>query len=214
MNFNEEKIRQEALRFFEGTNASHDWEHVERVYNLALHIAQRENADLEIVKAAALLHDIGRKAQDDSGGKVCHAAKGAELAREILSRIGYPLEFTERVVHCVASHRYSKNDLPPQSIEAKVLYDADKLDRIGAVGIGRAFMFAAGVNARLHNHELDVEKTDAYSREDTAYRDFITVARHVKGKLLTLEGKRIAEERHAFMQDFFNRLSAEVEGKL
>jgi len=214
MSFDEQALRKEALRFFEGTNASHDWEHVERVFNLAVHIAQKENAGLNVVKAAALLHDIGRKAQDESNGKVCHAAKGAELSREILERLGYPTEFTERVVHCVAAHRFSKNDLPPASIEAKVLYDADKLDRIGAVGIGRAFMFAANVGARLHNHELDVEKTDAYSHEDTAYRDFMTVARHVKDKLLTSEGRRIAVERHDFMQSFFNRLSAEVDGRL
>jgi uncharacterized protein len=102
----------------------------------------------------------------------------------------------------------------PLTKEAKILFDADKLDSIGAVGIGRAFLFAGEVGARLHNKDRDLSKTLPYTREDTAFREFMVKLRWIKDRMHTAEGRRIAAERHKFMVDFFDRLNKETDGAL
>ncbi len=110
-------------------------------------------------------------------------------------------------MHCVASHRFRKGPVP-ESLEAKVIFDADKLDSLGAVGIGRAFLLAGEVGAKLHNPGVDLEKIEPYAEEDTAYREYMVKLRKIKDRILTSEG------RHAFMQEFFTRLNQEVDGSL
>jgi uncharacterized protein len=205
------QIKKAAMKYFVHAKGSHDWDHTLRVYNLCLHIGKKENADLEIVQYAAVLHDIGRSYQDRSNGKECHAKKGALLARDLLERHKMDPGKIRQIVHCIAAHRF-RGSITPHSIEAKVLFDADKLDSIGAVGVGRAFLFAGEVGATLHNKDIDMDKTQPYTQEDTAYREFIVKLRHVKDRMLTREGKRMAEERHNFMVAFFDRLNQEVDG--
>ncbi len=207
------QITEKAKNFFHNAKGSHDWEHTLRVYNLCLHIGEKENADMEILKISAILHDIGREEQDKCNGKICHAEKGAVLAREILSGFKMDEEKINKIVHCIEAHR-SRGESAPNSKEARILFDADKLDSIGAVGIGRAFLFAGEVGAKLHNKGVDIDKTEAYTKEDTAYREYMVILRKVKDKMLTKEGMRLAEKRHAFMVDFFDRLNKEVEGDL
>lgn len=207
------KIKKEAQRYFKNARGSHDWSHIERVYNLAIKIGKKEKADLEILKLAAILHDIGRKHQDEVNGKIDHAEIGAELARKILEKFNFKKEKIEKIIHCIETNRFRGNK-KPESKEAKILFDADKLDAIGATGIGRAFLFAGEVGAKLHNKDVDIEKTKAYSKEDTAYREFMVKLRKIKERMFTKEGKRIARERHKFMVNFFNRLNKEVDGKL
>ena len=207
-------ISKEIQPFFEGMNGCHDFAHTERVMKMASHLAKKEKADEEIVALATLLHDIGRKEEMEKDGKICHAERSAEMAKEILSRHGVGKEKAARIEHCISSHRFRK-DNAPQTIEAKVLFDADKLDAIGAVGLGRAFLFAGEVGAKLHNsNHADIASTEAYSNEDTAFREFSVKLKHVKDKLYTTEGKRIAKERHEFMEKFFERLDKESDGEL
>jgi len=206
-----EKIKKEAKSYFSNARGSHDWDHTERVYNLCIQIGKKENADIEILKLAAILHDIGREEEDRLNGKICHAERGAILAREILKKYNVEENKIAKITHCIETHRF-RGDKTPQSKEAKVLFDADKLDSIGAVGIGRTFLFAGEVGARLHNKDIDIEKTKPYTAEDTGYREFVVKLSKIKDKMLTSEGKRIAEERHNFMVKFFERLNKEVDG--
>jgi uncharacterized protein len=192
--------------------SSHGWDHVQRVMMLAEKISAREKADPFIVEVAAALHDIARVEEERSGGKICHAARGAVIAGKFLGSLGLDPERTARVVHCVASHRY-RNSIKPETIEAKALFDADKLDSIGAIGIGRAFLFSGEVGARLHNPDIDVRSTRAYSEEDTAYREYIVKLRHLRKGMLTGEGRRLAKGRHDFMKGFFTQLQAETKGR-
>jgi len=210
----QEKIIESATVFARGEmcdlQPSHGWDHVERVRKNALHIAETEpETDLFILEAAVILHDISRKEQDSAEGKICHAERGSVKARDFLIKEGLDAEISDRIARCILTHRF-RNSHVPQTIEEKILYDADKLDSIGAVGIGRAFLFAGEVGARLHNPEVNILETESYSHEDTAYREFIFKLRKIKDKMLTREGKRIAEERHHFMEDFFARLTDEV----
>ncbi|HDT15063.1 MAG TPA: HD domain-containing protein [Firmicutes bacterium] len=204
-------LSRKVKEMFTGSKGSHDWEHTERVYKLAVHIGEKEGADMEIVKAAAVLHDIARQAEDESGGRLCHAREGAVAAEKILRETGYGADDIARIKHCIEAHRF-RNSKEPETTEARVLFDADKLDSIGAVGIGRAFLFAGEIGAKLHNSGADIEKTKPYTEEDTAYREFIVKLRKVKDRMLTKEGKRLAEERHKFMEEFFARLDKEVNG--
>ena len=195
-------------------HSSHGWDHVERVMRTAEKIAATEkDADRFIVMVAAILHDIARIDEVDSTGNNCHAERGSRMAYDFLTASGLAAERADRIRLCILSHRY-RNDRAPDSIEAKILYDADKLDSIGAVGIGRAFLFSGEVGARLHNADIDVNLTKAYSKEDTAYREYMVKLRFIRDKMLTPEGRRLADERHRFMVEFFDRLQEEVKGGL
>jgi uncharacterized protein len=178
-----------------------------------VHIGRVEGADLDVVGAAAFLHDIARPEQDASKGRICHAAKGAVMAAELLRRCPFPDGQQANIVHCVRSHRFRGNHRP-KTLEAKVLYDADKLDSIGAIGIGRAFLFAGEVGARLHIPNIRVEDTKPYSDEDTGYREFKLKLSKIKDRMLTAEGRRVADQRHRFMEAFFERFLQEYEGSL
>jgi len=202
-----------ARNHFQNAKFSHDWEHTERVYRLCMHIGAVEGADLEVLAISAYLHDIGRTLQDRAKGGICHAEKGSEMAREILEGLCLPREKRENIIHSILAHRY-RNSHIPQSLEAKVLFDADKLDAIGAVGIARAYLFAGEVGAVLHNPDAVPEHTRPYSKDDTGYREYRVKLSRIKDRMLTREGKHMAQERHAFMEEFFERFLKEHEGLL
>jgi uncharacterized protein len=206
-----DKIRHEAGKILLKSKGSHDLEHTDRVLKLALHIARKQGADMSVVRHAAVLHDIARHIEDSSGGRVDHAARGAEMAAIILKKYKFPAAKIPAVCHCIAAHRF-RGKLRPRTPEARCLFDADKLDSIGAVGIGRAFLFAGEVGARLHNKGIDLSKTKPYTREDTAYREYMVKLRHVKSRILTAEGRRLAKNRHDYMKGFFKRFDLETDG--
>jgi uncharacterized protein len=190
---------------------SHGPDHSERVLNIAMAIGQQMKARPAIIAPAALLHDIGRKEESLSRGRICHAQRGAELAATLLRALGYGEDEVEAICHCIRTHRF-RNAHHPESLEAKILFDADKLDSIGAIGIGRAFLFAGQIGARLHNPEQDPFSTRPYSLEDTAYREFRVKMSKVRRQMLTPIGLQLAEQRHAFMETFFDQLTRETNG--
>jgi uncharacterized protein len=182
-------------------DSTHDFDHVLRVYRLAERIGQAEGANLAVVWTATLLHDIARPDQD--AGRVSdHALEGARRARQILA--GQSPEFVDVVAHAIEAHRF-RVDRAPQTLEARVLYDADKLDAIGAVGIARAFTYGAHHGQRLWAADDGVEHT--------AMQEFNIKLSKIKGRLFTKTARAIADERHAFMAEFFARMAAEVAGE-
>lgn len=205
-----ERLLAVASRHCEQAGGCHGPDHADRVHQLALHIGRQLGAQLDILSAAAILHDIGRPEETASQGQICHAAAGARLAATILAELSFSGEKIAAIVHCIASHRY-RGTATPLSLEAQILYDADKLDSIGATGIGRAFLFAGQVGAKLHNRARDLVGSRAYSLEDTAYREYKVKLSKIKDRMLTPEGKRLAHERDAFMVAFFRQLTKEVD---
>lgn len=205
-------VRCKAEKCISESRGSHDWEHTLRVCKLCNRIGTVEGVDMTVLMCAAYLHDIGRNHQDRLNGAVCHARKGAEIAAAALS--GLPISDSQKanIIHCVRSHRFRGNHAP-ETPEARVLFDADKLDAIGAVGVARAFLFAGEVGARLHSPGIDPEKTRSYSQDDTGYREFRVKLCKIKDRMLTCEGRRMAEKRHAFMEAFFDRFIKEYEGE-
>lgn len=208
----------EAFRRLAGTvrekleraSGCHDFDHTLRVLrNAELLAKELPAADLRIVRLAALLHDFARPEEMAAKGKLCHAVLGAELVRPLLAEAGFEPETVDRVSQAVLTHRYRANRIPA-TLEAQIVYDADKLDSLGAVGIGRAFLFAGREHARLHNTREEALGSAEYSREDTAYREYLVKLSKLPGCMLTAPGRRIAGERAGFMHEFFDRLDSET----
>ena len=188
----------------------HDYAHTLRVlHNAELLLETEKVNDPFAVRTAALFHDFARPEELASNGKLDHAQLGAELVRAELEKLDCDPDFTVLVSDCVRTHRYRGKDLP-QTPEARIVYDADKLDSTGAFGVARAFHFAGRIGACLHNSEADAVNSDSYSKNDSAYREYLVKLRYLPQKMLTASGKKIAEERGAFMEEFFERLNREA----
>jgi uncharacterized protein len=203
----------QAGEFYRGADSAHDFEHVLRVTALAERLARAEGADVEIVHAAALLHDIAR-VEVDARGFGDHAQEGAARARALLLARGAAPERADAVAYAIAAHRF-RGDAPPQTREAQVLFDADKLDSIGAIGVARAFALAGTRNQRLWS---DVAPDAAATRDQhnsgySPVAEFAVKLSKVRERLFTASARRMAEERHTFMTEFFARLEREVRGE-
>lgn len=206
-------IRRIARSCFDTARGSHDWDHTRRVLALCDRIGPAEGADMAVLRPAALLHDIGRSDQDHSSGAVCHASRGAEMARPILRNMPLSDSQRENILHAIGAHRF-RGHPHPETVEAMVLFDADKLDAIGAIGVARAYLFAGEIGARLHSPDVDVTACPPYSRDDTGYREYVVKLRGIRDRMLTPTGRALAESRHAFMESFFERFLKEYEGEM
>ena len=200
---------EEARRYYDGHDAAHDFDHVLRVLALAERIGQTEGADMEVVRAAALLHDVGRGQQERTGRS--HAELGSEQARQILT--GVSEEIVEAICHAIAAHRF-RGDIVPQTLEAKVLYDADKLDSMGAVGIARVYLYGGGRGQRLWGDALTGFVASEESEAYTPVHEFVSKLARLQDTLHTEAARKIGLERHAYMVEFFQRLEREVCGHL
>ena len=192
----------------------HDFSHVERVYRLALRLAENEAADWEVVAAAALLHDV-IGSSSVSGQRQEHHLASALFAESVLSNLGWPADQIAAVQHCIRAHRFRSDSEVPESIEAKVLFDADKLDVLGATGVARTIAYAAHAGEPIYVEPS--EKFMAFGEKEigephSAYHEFIFKLRHIKDRLYTTTGRRLAAERHDYLVSFFERLALEMTG--
>jgi uncharacterized protein len=197
-----------ARRHYEGADAVHDFDHVLRVLALAERLARIEGADPEIVRTATLLHDVARGHGDRMAADHAHA--GAEFARRLLD--GHPAEKVEAVAHAIAAHRF-RSGPAPQTLEAMVLHDADKLDAIGAIGVARAFAFGGHEGQRLWAEvPPDYRENEETRHEHTPVHEYQIKLVKIQDRLLTQSAQIWARERHSFMVAFFERLEQEVCG--
>ncbi|NSB14079.1 HD domain-containing protein [Clostridium beijerinckii] len=204
------------------TCSAHNLDHVFRVYNLCLLIAQHEkDIDLEILIPSALLHDIARvEESQDKTGEIDHAVLGSVIAEDILRTLEYEEEKIEKIKHCIITHRFRTGN-EPNTMEAKILFDSDKLDVIGASGIARTFMLAGQFGQRLTvNESLDkylkgntVENGRLKDvSKHTPFIEYEVKFKKIPDKLYTDKAKEIGKERLKFMDEYFNRLKSEIEG--
>ena len=203
-------IEKEAQTYFENACPSHDWSHVKRVYELCIYIGKKEKANLDILKLAALLHDIGRRDEEKDPDNLDHSKISSILSSKILNRYNLNGEIENQVVHCILSHRFRKEQ-KPETLEAKILYDADKLDSIGAIGIARAYAWAGKKGLLLYSDKNYLGT--GYEHEHSPVTEFNYKLSKVKNKLFTETAKKIGEARHSFMESFFNQLNKEVNNK-
>jgi uncharacterized protein len=205
--------------------SAHDLAHVQRVFQLCLRLAEGEKSvDVTVLKLASLLHDIARIREDsDDTGMTDHAQLGAVMAGPILRDAGYPEKTVRHVCACIATHRF-RGDAVPATIEAQLLFDADKLDSLGAVGIARAYMLAARYGEAIYSRE-DPDRYVARNHvggeatgrimalgEHTPNLEFEIAFKRIPDRLFTSQARAIAVDRLAVMQAYFDRLRLELDG--
>jgi uncharacterized protein len=205
--FNE--IRKQTAQYYK--HSHHDRYHVERVYNLAIRIAQEEKADIDTVKAAVLLHDIAR-AMEDEGTISDHASQGAKMAKKILTKVKFPKQKIPNVIHCIETHRFRKR-LTPKTLEAKIVQDADRLDIIGAIGIARVFTRSGWSNTPIHDPTIK-PKAQYDGKSETAVNHIHEKLLKIKNTINTESAKKIAEERHRYVEQFLERLLKEWKAEI
>lgn len=223
LNNNESKILEIVKK--ELSCSAHDLDHVIRDYHMCIYLAEsQDQVDLRILIPAVLLHDIARPREDaDDSGSTDHALLGAEMAGEILSALDYSNDQIEKMKHCIVTHRYRGENVP-QSLEAKILFDADKLDILGAVGLARSYMLAGQFKEKIFSNR----PVDDYVRENlvgaspsgrikdiskhSPNLEFETKQQRIPDRLFTDKAKQIAVDRIQFMEDYFQRLSQEISG--
>ncbi|WBW98278.1 HD domain-containing protein [Oceanirhabdus sp. W0125-5] len=202
--------------------SAHNLDHVFRVYNLCLLLAKYENnVDLEILIPSALLHDIARvEESQNETGEIDHAVLGSEMAEDILRGLEYDEEKIKKIKHCIIAHRFRTGNMP-NTIEAKILFDSDKLDVIGASGIARTFMLAGQFGQRLSADEPLTDYLKANTVENgrlkevskhTPFIEYELKFKKIPDKLYTKKAKEIGKKRLKFMEEYFNKLKLEIEG--
>lgn len=201
-------------RWYDPADPVHGIEHIRRVVALAEKIAASEGAQMEIVRAAAYLHDAIDRERETFVSRQDHHLVAAELAARVLGQAGWNEMQIAAVQHCIRSHRFRHPQEAPQTLEAKVVFDADKLDAIGAVGVGRAIARAIqkGMPVYAPPSSLFLEKGILDKGEmHSAYHEYWFKLRHLKDRLFTPTARHLAIERQAVMVNFFEALQREAD---
>ena len=223
MNKKYEKIQEVVIK--ELSCSAHDLEHVFRVHRFCLYLAQYESSiNLDVLNVAALLHDIAKVKEDlDNSGKTDHALLGSEMAKNILEELGYT-ENLDHIVQCIKTHRF-KGENRPETLEAKILFDADKIDILGSIGIARCYMIAGKYKQSIYNNI----PIDDYIKDNLVGANLrgriIDISKHspnlefeikikkIQENLFTDKAKEVAKQRVNFMENYFNQLKKDILGK-
>src|SRR5258707_8345506 len=192
---------EQAREWYSGADPVHDFAHVLRVYGLAGRIGPAEGADMEILLAAVLLHDAAEAAPDGEGDRPTHHLASAEFARKRLTEEGWELERIEAVTHCVRTHRFRGTE-KPETLEAKILLECDKLDVLGAIGVMRSAAYAALAGQPLVGEPSELFKTTGQKDEGephTPYHEYLFKLSKVQFYTATARG--MADERRRYMTE-------------
>lgn len=185
----EEFVREKLAKNNKG---AHTFDHTKRVYTLSIRIGKDLGADLKILGAAALLHDIGRPKEAVTG--VSHSILSGEMSDEILKKVGFDDREIGEVVDAIRTHRFSEG-IEPKSLEGKILSDVDKLDAIGAIGVFRAIAQASSKGEGIERF-LDHADEKLLRLKDLMYTDGARV---------------VAEERHNTLEAFVIQMREELQ---
>jgi uncharacterized protein len=194
--------------------AGHDWFHIERVYKNALLIAKNEKCNLEIIQLGALLHDIADSKFNNGDETV-----GPKIAREFLESQNVGEEVIDHVVAIIENISFKGGNFEKKfdSIELQIVQDADRLDAIGAIGIARTFNYGGFKNRQLYNPEiqpnLNMSKEEYKNSEAPTINHFYEKLLLLKDRMNTQTGKKIAQERHRFMELFLEQFYSEWNGE-
>jgi len=206
----QKKLREKIKPFFK-TFGAHGFDHTERVFNLATHLAKIEKADLETVQVSALLHDIARQ-REDNGEVSCHAEHGSKQAVKLLQEFGFPKEKIFVVEDAIYCHRYKKG-LTPKTLEGKIVQDADRLEALGAIAIARIFARGGETGLPLHDPLEDLPGKQ-YKKAKGCLGHFEEKILKIKPeKFHTKTAQELARHRYEFTQNFTKEFLDEWQGK-
>ncbi|HLP64103.1 HD domain-containing protein [Flavobacterium sp.] len=199
----------------QNAEAGHDWFHIERVYKNALLIASDEECDLTIVKLGALLHDIADSKFNDGDETV-----GPKVARAFLESQNASEETIVHVISIIENISFKGGNFEKKftSKELEIVQDADRLDALGAIGIARTFNYGGFKNRQLYNPaippKLNMSKEEYKNSESPTLNHFYEKLLLLKDKMNTPTGKKLAEQRHKFMEHFLAQFYAEWDGEI
>lgn len=191
------------------TDLAHGFEHVQRVYHLALSLSEQEQADGFIVGMAALLHDLGRTTR---GPTRSHVARSAKLAKQVLVAYDLPSETLYAIQHAILAHGY-RHGTCPATLEACVLYDADRLDSLGAIGVMRwALTMKRGrwPQTRTYHPEDPFALWREPDGQNYQLDRFFTKLLKLQEAMMTTSGRALAERRIAFLRIYLQELAREL----
>ncbi len=213
-----------ANPYYETSDQAHGKGHIDRVVRMGLEIGREEGANLDVIELAAILHDIFEHKETHAHiQSFRHEIEGAREARRILQELGLSSQVIESVAHCIETHR-KRTNAEPRTIEAKCLFDADKLDCLGAVGVIRCAFVSFDHKQDFYRevHDMDAYRTENI-RPDGRIIDFgkhssnlewdLSI-KEVPSRMYTRTGRRRAEERARYMGAFFERFGMELRGNL
>lgn len=192
-----DSIEESLFQFVRGTLGgfglgAHELDHTRRVLAICIDLGTELGANLRVLRAAAILHDVGRAKEAETG--ISHSILSGEMSRDVLAHLEYSVDEIEHVVDVIRTHRFSEG-LEPQSLEGRILSDADKLDAIGAIGVYRSIAHTThdggGIEGFLKHADEKLLK--------------------LKDLMYTEPAKRMAQDRHVFLESFVDRLRQELE---
>ena len=217
-NLNHDQLIAETVKFvkhtLEGAESGHDWWHIQRVWNNALQIIKTETAEHLIVELAALLHDIADSKFHNGDEEI-----GPKIAGDFLYSQQLPQDLILNVQQIIGNMSFKASFEKKQfhSKELEIVQDADRLDAIGAIGIARAFTYGGFKNRELYNPgippALNMNKEEYKNSTAPTINHFYEKLLLLKDKMNTETGKRIAAERHVFMEQYLAQFYKEWDGK-
>ncbi len=215
-------VKQFAEKFFvKNQDSAHDFDHILRVYNIALKLVKNQKVDLEVIKIAVLLHDIGM-GKEIKNSSCDHAIESAKLAKPFLIKLGLKTNKIQHILDCISSHRY-RNEQQSQTLESKIVHDADKIDGIGAVGIARDFIWIGKYNAHIYK-KINLKKYIKENLNNKINGKIVDKSKHspqieweIKTKyiikrLYTSQAKLLARKRLKYYKEYYSKLEREVKG--
>lgn len=205
-----EKVFINYISSIEFKDASHDFAHFQRVYQVTLEIVKRDNlvVDELVLLAACYFHDIVSFKKDDPKRK--EASRYASLkAVEILTEMNFPSDKLKNVAHCILTHSYSAN-IRPETLEAKIVQDADRMEAIGAIGLARVFYVSGQMQSQLFNSLDPFAKKRELNDKKFALDHFFTKLLKLKNTMNTEGAKSIATEREVVLLNFVESLKKEL----
>lgn len=210
-----EQVAREVEKRLEGEGSGHDWWHIVRVWNMAKRIGKEENADMFVVELAALLHDIADWKFYDGDDTV-----GPKIARQVLEKYSVSAEAINQVCAIIMGISFKGAGVKTEmeTLEGKVVQDADRLDAIGAIGVARTFAYSGHKNRPMYDPNkkpsMHQSKEEYFKSESSTINHFYEKLLLLKDRMNTQTAKNIAEERHKFMEEYLDRFFQEWDGKI
>jgi uncharacterized protein len=211
------KLDKKIKEMFTSESSGHDIYHLHRVLNLALHLQEKEGGDILVIGVSALLHDIHRLMEKESG-IFCLPVNSFPAVKKILEEVNFPKDYISKVLHCIEHHEeygFSKEGKTVKDIEALILQDADNLDAIGAIGVGRTFSFggAHGVPMWIPEKPFNREVYDESEKDPSTVHHFYSKLFKLEENMNTKTAKDMARERTSFMRKFVEQFISEWKGE-
>lgn len=202
---------------FHSESSGHDIWHLKRVLNLALHLQEKEGGDRLVIAVSALLHDIHRIIQHETG-ELCSPKDSLPKVKEILDNVNLPSDKLDKILHSIEYHEeyvFSEDGRTVTDIETLILQDADNLDAIGAVGVGRCFTYCGAYGIPMWNSDIPLDDIvySENSNDPTAIHHFYAKLLKLKDNMNTETAKKMAKRRHEFLKNFLKEFFEEWEGK-